>query len=82
MTKYGKIGSDDGHHTENNCGSTLAALILLILFIAIFMPNEVDLISDKNNTYVYIDGDKIPCEEYSKYRSYDYCNDEWKTPMG
>ncbi len=50
MTKYGKINSSGGHRTENNCGSTLAALILLVAFIAIFMPNYVDLISDKNNT--------------------------------
>ena len=82
MAKYGRIDSG-GHRTENNCCSTLALLILLIAFIALFAPNgKVDLISDRNNTYVYVDGNKIPCEEYSEYRAYDYCNDEWKTPMG
>lgn len=82
MAKYGRIDSG-GRRTDNNCGSTIALLILLAAFIALLAPNgKVDLISDRNNTYVYVDGEKIPCEEYSEYRAYDYCNDEWKTPMG
>jgi len=82
MAKYGRIGSGGGR-TENNCCSTLALLMLLVAFIALFAPNgKVDLISDRNNTYVYVDGEKIPCEEYSEYRAYDYCNDEWKMSMG
>ena len=56
---------------------------LLASFIALLASNgKVDLISDKNSTYVYVDGEKIPCEEYSIHRAYDYCNDEWKNPMG
>ena len=59
-----------------------ALLLLLVAFILLISPNgKVDLISDRNNTYVYVDGEKIPCEEYSEYRAYDYCNDEWKMPM-
>ena len=76
MAKYGRIDSG-GRRTDNNCCATLA------LFIALFVPNgKVDLISDNNNTYVYVDGISIPCEEYSEYRAYDYCKDEWKIPMG
>ena len=82
MARYGRIG-EGGGRTENNCCSTLAIIILFVAFILLLLPNgKVDLISDRNNTYVYIDGEKIPCEEYSEYRAYDYCNDEWKMPMG
>ena len=83
MAKYARINKG-GHRTDNNCCATLALLILLITFIALFVPNgKVDLISDNNNnTYVYVDGISIPCEEYSEYRAYDYCKDEWKIPMG
>ena len=81
MAKYGRIGSG-GRRTENNCCSTFALLLLLVAFILLISPNgKVDLISDRNNTYIYVDGEKIPCEEYSEYRAYDYCNDEWKMPM-
>ena len=56
---------------------------LLTSFIALLSSDgKVDVIHDRNNTYVYVDGEKIPCEEYSEYRAYDYCNDEWKMPMG
>ena len=82
MAKYGRIDSG-GRRTDNNCCATLALLILLITFIALFATNgKVVLISDNNNTYVYVDGISIPCEEYSEYRAYDYCKDEWKIPMG
>ena len=81
MAKYGRIESG-GRRTENNCCSTFALLLLLVAFILLISPNgKVDLISDGNNTYIYVDGEKIPCEEYSEYRAYDYCNDEWKMPM-
>lgn len=82
MAKYARINKG-GHRTDNNCCATLALLILLITFIALFATNgKVELISDNNNTYVYVDGISIPCEEYSEYRAYDYCKDEWKIPMG
>ena len=82
MAQYGRIDSGGGR-TENNCGPTVALLILLIAFIALFAPNgKLDLISDRNSTYVYVDGKNISCEKYSKYRAYAYCNDEWKMPMG
>ena len=82
MARYGRIG-EGGRRTENNCCSTLALLLLLASFIALLVPNgKVDVIHDRNNTYVYVDGEKIPCEEYSEYRAYDYCNDEWKMSMG
>lgn len=82
MAKYARINKG-GHRTDNNCCPTLALLILIITFIALFATNgKVELISDNNNTYVYVDGISIPCEEYSEYRAYDYCKDEWKIPMG
>ena len=82
MAKYGRIDSG-GRGSENNCLSTCGIFILFIAFIALSVSNgKLDTISDSNNTYVYVDGNKIPCEEYSKYRAYDYCNDEWKIPMG
>lgn len=82
MAKYSRVDSG-GRRTDNNCCSTIALLLLFVAFILLLLPNgKVDLISDKNSTYVYLDGEKIPCEEYSKYRAYDYCNDEWKNPMG
>ena len=81
MARYGRIG-EGGRRTENNCCSTLALLLLLTLFIALLSSDcKVDVIHDRNNTYVYVDGEKIPCEEYSIHRAYDYCNDEWKLPM-
>ena len=82
MARYGRIG-EGGRRTENNCCSTIALLLLFSSFIALLASDgKVDVIHDRNNTYVYVDGEKIPCEEYSEYRAYDYCNDEWKMPMG
>ena len=82
MAKYGRIESG-GRRTENNCCSTFALLLLFASFISLLASDgKVDIIHDRNNTYVYVDGEKIPCEEYSEYRAYDYCNDEWKMPMG
>ena len=82
MAKYGRIDSG-GRRTDNNCCSTIALLLLFASFMALLASDgKVDIIYYRNNTYVYVHGEKIPCEEYSEYRAYDYCNDEWKMPMG
>ena len=55
MARYGRIG-EGGRRTENNCCSTFALLVLFVAFILLISPNgKVDLISDRNNTYVYVD---------------------------
>ena len=57
----------------------LSFIILIVFQLKYLIEDYHNKIEDK---YVIVNGKNISCEEYSRYRAYDSCKEEWKIPMG